>query len=226
MEKLLITIDGPAAAGKTTISKHLAEALGYLYVDTGALYRGIACMALKAGLDLKDAASLSEFLKGLHLEFRWQQKALQLFANGRDITGEIRTPEVSMGASKVAAIPEVRAWLLDLQKRLGFEKAVVFEGRDMGTVVFPEADVKFFLTADPGTRAMRRYAELPEAGRPSFEEVLQDIEKRDALDRERALAPLVPAKDAIQLDSSDLSLDDLLNLMLDHLRRKVGRKQI
>lgn len=224
MEKLLITIDGPAGAGKTTISKQLAEALGYRYVDTGALYRGIACMALKAGLDFSDPAGFSDFLKTLPLKFVWQGSKLQLLADNRDITGEIRTPEVSMGAAKVAAIPEVRAYLLELQKKLGAEKAAVFEGRDMGTVVFPDADVKFFLTADSRVRAMRRYEELPEATRPSLDEVLQDIEKRDALDRERTLAPLIPANDAILLDTSDLALDALLGVMLDHVRLKMSRE--
>lgn len=226
MEKLLITIDGPAGAGKTTISRQLAEVLEYIYVDTGALYRGIACMAGKAGLDVNNRALLSDFLEKLHLEFRWQDKQLQLFADGLDITGEIRTQEVSMGASQVAAIPEVRAYLLSFQKRLGAEKAAVFEGRDMGTVVFPEADVKFFLTADSRVRAMRRYEELPEATRPLFDEVLQDIEKRDTLDRERALAPLVPAEDAIQLDTSNLPLDALLDIMLDHVRQKAAKSQV
>lgn len=222
MKKLLITIDGPAGAGKTTISKKLAEALGYRYVDTGALYRGIACMAMKTGTDIKNHANFSGFLEGLQLQFVWQDKRLRLLANGEDITGEIRTPEVSMGAARVAALPEVRAYLLDLQKRLGSEKAAVFEGRDMGTVVFPDADVKFFLTADSKVRAARRYNELPEAARPPFEEVLRDIEKRDALDRERALAPLVPAKDAISLDTSDLTLDALLDIMQDHVRLKMA----
>lgn len=223
MKKLLITIDGPAGAGKTTISKMLAEALGYRYVDTGALYRGIACMALKKGLELKSSPAFSDFLKNFDLKLVLRDNQLQIFANGTDITGEIRTQEVSMGASKVAAIPEVRAYLLELQKKFGAEKATVFEGRDMGTVVFPDADVKFFLTADSRVRALRRFEELPEKTRPPFEEVLQDIEKRDALDRERELAPLVAAKDAILLETSNLTLNDLLDVMLDHVREKTSK---
>ena len=161
MKPLLITIDGPAGAGKTTISRALADKLGYRYIDTGALYRAVALHALEAEIESDDDAGLAALCAQLTLRFERHADGVRLLANGHDISGQIRTPAVTMKASAVSARPVVRQFLLKAQKDLGREKAAVFEGRDMGTVVFPDADVKFFLDASVETRAQRRFAELP-----------------------------------------------------------------
>ncbi|TYT74642.1 (d)CMP kinase [Desulfobotulus mexicanus] len=223
MEPIVITIDGPAGAGKTTISRNLADLLSYRYVDTGALYRGVAYCAEKACVNLTDEKQLSSFLQNLKLSLvRDAAGGLKLVADGEDITALIRTPAMSMAASKVAALPLVRSWLLEVQRKLGREKAVVFEGRDMGTVVFPEADVKFFLTADLSVRARRRYAELPEESGQSLDDVFADMKKRDEQDAGRDLAPLVAAHDAIYIDASKFTIDEVLGQMMVFVRAKSG----
>lgn len=220
-KKLLITIDGPAGAGKTTASKILAERLGYKYIDTGALYRGVAWEAQKAGVGSDDDAGLERLCGAVTLKFARDERGLRLLSNGADITGEIRTPEMSMLASTVSARPVVRKYLLSVQIELGKEKEAVFEGRDMGTVVFPNADVKFYLDASVKTRAERRYKEL--AGKkdsPGMEEIERDIRLRDENDSKRSLAPLKPAEDAFIIDSTGLDIESVVNLMLSHIRSK------
>jgi histidinol-phosphate aminotransferase len=223
LRKLLITIDGPAGAGKTTVSRRLADCLGYRYIDTGALYRGIALTAITRGADPEDDAALGRMLEGLVLRFQDGEQGLRLTADGRDITDEIRTPEISMLASKVSARPAVRAHLLKVQRELGRDKACVFEGRDMGTVVFPQADLKFFLSAAVETRAQRRHAEIATKSPASLEAVARDLRQRDAQDSTRALAPLKPAADAICIDSTDLSAQQVVDLMRAHVRARLGR---
>ena len=218
MKKLLITIDGPAGAGKTTVSRQLAEQLGYTYIDTGALYRAIAYEALVNGISADDDDSLDQLCRGLVITFERSQTGLRLICNQVDITDHIRTPEITMLASAVSAKSAVRNYLLDVQRNMGKKKAVVFEGRDMGTVVFPEADVKFFLSASEDTRARRRYKELADSADITLGEVANDIKQRDQNDSTRELAPLKPAVDAIRIDSTDLSVQQVVNQMIAHIR--------
>jgi CMP/dCMP kinase len=222
MHKLLITIDGPAGAGKTTVSRRLAECLGYRYIDTGALYRGIALTARARGVDPDNDDVLEEMLAGLVLTFHDGEQGLRLAAGGRDITDEIRAPEISMLASRISARPVVRAHLLKVQRELGRDKASVFEGRDMGTVVFPEADVKFFLSASAEIRAQRRHAELKTKNPASLAEVALDLQRRDTQDSTRVLAPLKPAADAIRIDSTDLTIEQVVDLMRSHVQARLG----
>lgn len=217
---LLITIDGPAGAGKTTVSRMLSDRLGYKYIDTGALYRGVAREAKKAGISHDDDAGLEVLCSSLRLEFVQETDGLHLFSNGTDINGELRTPEMSMLASAVSARPVVRKYLLTQQRELGKGKGAVFEGRDMGTVVFPHADIKFYLNASEGTRAIRRYKELSDKkDSTTIEEIKRDIRRRDENDSTRTLAPLKPAEDAIKIDSTDLDVESVVNLMISHIQK-------
>jgi cytidylate kinase len=217
---LLITIDGPAGAGKTTVSRMLADRLGYRYVDTGALYRAVALAAKEAGLSPDDDDGLGKLLEGLELDYGWTADGgAVLRLDGGDVTARLRTPEVTRFASAASARPVVRAFLLDLQRRLGRNRGAVFEGRDMGTVVFPDADVKFFLDADPAVRAQRRHRELAGAGGPSLEQVRRDMARRDADDSRRALAPLKAADDALRVDSTGKSAEEVVEGMVRSIPR-------
>ncbi len=216
-KKLLITIDGPAGAGKTTVSRELADRLGYRYIDTGALYRGVALAAQSRKTDPQNDAELELLCSELKLDFIRNDKGLRLLSNGADISDLIRTPEITMLASAVSARPVVRHYLLELQRKLGEEKAAVFEGRDMGTVVFPEADVKFFLNASTRERAERRFNELKTDSSQTLDEVERDIQQRDKNDSTRAVAPLKPAGDAIVIDSTDLTVSQVVERMLSHI---------
>jgi cytidylate kinase len=218
MKKLLITIDGPAGAGKSTASRELADHLGYRYVDTGALYRGVAYAARHRGIAPHDDAGLSGLLEGLTLNFFPGNAGQRLTADGHDITDVIRTPEISMLASAVSARAVVRAFLLKLQRELGQQKAAVFEGRDMGTVVFPDADVKFYLNASAQVRAQRRFAEIKTTSAVSIEAIQRDMQLRDLQDSSRALAPLKAASDAVVVDSTALTIDQVVERMLTHVR--------
>ena len=219
MKRLLVTIDGPGGAGKTTISRMLAEKLEYRYIDTGALYRGIALAVKSARIDPADESAVQTVCRSLDLRFVRQGTAMRLFAGQRDISDEIRTPAISMLASAVSAQPNVRQCLLGLQRELGRGGGAVFEGRDMGTVVFPAADVKFFLDASLKTRALRRYRELLPPNLQPLAEVERDMARRDKSDSSRALAPLKPAADAIIIDSSELSIDAVAALMLSYIKK-------
>jgi cytidylate kinase len=218
MKKLLITIDGPAGAGKTTVSRGLADRLGYRYIDTGALYRGVALAVQIRGVDPENDGDLKLLCSDLSLAIVRKNKGLGLFLNGENISDRIRTPEITKLASAVSARPVVREFLLDLQKDLAREKAAVFEGRDMGTVVFPDADIKFFLDASTRTRARRRYAEQKAKSSQTLDEVERDIQQRDRNDSTRDVAPLKPAADAIIIDSTDLNADEVVDLMVSHIR--------
>ncbi len=191
--------------------------MGYRYIDTGALYRGVALAAQIRGIDPENDDDLKKLCRDLDLTFLRKKEGLGLFLNGENISDRIRTPQITMLASAISARPVVREFLLGLQKDLGREKAAVFEGRDMGTVVFPDADVKFFLDAATRTRALRRYEEQKSKSSQTLDEVERDIQRRDRNDSRREVAPLKPAADAIIIDSTEMNPDEVVDLMVSHI---------
>ena len=205
-----IAIDGPSGSGKSTMARRLAKAFGFIYVDTGAIYRTLGLACYRAGIDRRDAKAVMEILSTLDIRIRCNEAGEQsMILNGEDVSREIRLPEISMCASDVSSHQEVRSFLLEMQRKFARENNVIMDGRDIGTVVLPDAELKIFLTASPEARARRRLAELQAKGENvSFEEVLRDINIRDEQDSTRAAAPLCKAKDAVELDSSDLSADE------------------
>lgn len=218
-----IAIDGPAGAGKSTIAKAVSKKLGYIYVDTGALYRSVAYTMLKDGISPKNAEKVEKKLSSLdknYFSLGFIDGAQHVFAGGEDVSDKIRTPEVSMGASDVSAIPYVRKFLFELQRSIAAENNVIMDGRDIGTVVLPNADVKIYLTASAEVRAERRYKELAEKENcPTFEQVLADIKQRDYNDMHREIAPLKKADDAVLADTSDVDLDGAIQLILDIIKK-------
>ncbi len=215
-----IAIDGPAGAGKSTIARKAAAELGFIYVDTGALYRSVAYYCISAGADVSVPESVEKLLPEITPELRFIDGVQHVFVNGSDVSDKIRTPEVSMAASKVSAIPAVRAFLFDLQKKIARENDIIMDGRDIGTVVLPDADLKIFLTASPEARADRRYAELknkPDA--PAYEQVLADIIKRDHDDSTRAIAPLKQADDAVLCDTTEFSLEESVQTIIGMIKK-------
>lgn len=219
--RIVVAIDGPAGAGKSTVSKRLTAALAYRLLDTGAIYRTVALAAERAGVAWDDEAALGRIAASLPIEFRIDGDLNRVFLAGEDVSAAIRTPAMSQGASRVSALPAVRAGLMDLQRRLGDEGGVVAEGRDIGTVVFPGAEAKFFLTASDEVRARRRYDELRAGGAVvEYAATLAEIRERDARDSGRDVAPLRPAEDALTIDSSDLGLDEVVAAMLAIVRER------
>jgi CMP/dCMP kinase len=215
MKSLLITIDGPAGAGKTTVSRRLARKLGYRYLDTGALYRAVALKA--AENEVSSDHDLEMLCQNLTLNFVHEDGVFRLFCNGEDVTDRIRTNEISMMASKISAKPVVRKTLLSVQREMGKKKEVIAEGRDMGTVVFPDADIKFFLDATPKTRALRRYQEIGLKSAQTLKQVEDQIKKRDKNDSSRELAPLKAAPDAIIIDSTKFSIEQVVEQMFKYI---------
>jgi len=222
----IITIDGPSGAGKSTISKLLAARLYYTYLDTGAMYRVVGLMVERTGLDLQAANSKEKLVQlldsfDLKLAPGQENQETRAFLNGEDVSETIRTPEMAMVASRVSAEPEVRRKLSDMQRVMGSKGAIVAEGRDMGTVVFPNAKNKFFLDATPEERALRRQKQLLEKGQKvEYEEILSQIRKRDQDDSSRSLAPLKPAADAIVIDSSEMSIEEVVSFMLAVIEKR------
>ena len=216
MKRVVVAIDGPAGAGKSTTARLLAAKLGYDLLDTGAIYRVMALLARRAGVAWDDGPGVAALANGLDLKFHLEDGLNHVIVSGADVSKEIRTPEMSDGASRVSALPEVRAALLGIQRRLGAAGGVVVEGRDIGTVVFPDAGAKFFLTANTDERARRRVAELQAAGRPAdFATTRAEMLERDARDSGRAVAPLKQASDAVAVDSSSLTPDEVVGKMAD-----------
>ena len=214
--RLIVAIDGPAGAGKSTAARLLAARLGYALLDTGAIYRSMALRARERGVTWDDGPGVAALADGIDIAFRLYGAVNHVTLNGQDVTTAIRTPEISDGASRVSALPEVRAALLGLQRRIGAAGGVVVEGRDVGTVVFPQAEAKFFLTASTDERARRRVAELAAAGKPvDADQTKAELVARDTRDSTRAAAPLRKADDAIEIDSSTLSPDAVVAKMAD-----------
>ena len=219
-----VAVDGPSGAGKSTLAKAAAAELGIVYVDTGAIYRSIGYYVFSKGIDPKDAAAVIAVLPELDIQMRYGEDGVQrMLLNGEDVTRQIRLPEMSMYASAVSAIPEVRTFLLEMQREMARRTSVIMDGRDIGTVVLPDAQVKIFLTAAAEIRANRRMKELEQRGTPQpFEEVLQQIVERDWADSHRAAAPLRQAEDAELLDTSELDFDESLKAMLAIIRRRAA----
>lgn len=219
-----VAIDGPAGAGKSSIAKKLASELGFVYIDTGAMYRTLAYKAIKLGINIKDEPQrVCSMLSDTAIDIKYSEGLQRMIADKTDVTDFIRTPEVSMGASAISAIPEVRAWLLDYQRELAQKTNCLMDGRDIGTVVLPFADVKVFLTASPEARAKRRFDELCAKGeKVTFEEVLADMNQRDSQDASRACAPLKQADDALLVDTSDLTFDESVEAIRKIITDKVG----
>ena len=225
MEKIYsVAVDGPSGAGKSTLAKAAAAELHIIYVDTGAIYRTIGCYARRQGVDAADTQAVIALLPRVKIGLRYDDQGLQhMLLQGEDVTEEIRLPEISLYASAVSAIPEVRAFLLEMQRDFARRSSVIMDGRDIGTVVLPDADVKIFLQADVEVRARRREKELIERGTPRpFEQVLAEMKERDYNDTHRAAAPLRPAEDAIVVDTSYLDFQQSKEKILEIIREKVG----
>lgn len=217
-----VAIDGPAGAGKSTIARTAAKNLGYIYVDTGALYRAVGVYSLRHGFDTKNADTVAATLSDIQVELKFLGDIQHVFLNGEDVSEEIRTPDASMAASDVSAVPAVRQFLFDLQRDIAKANNCIMDGRDIGTVVLPDAQVKIFLTASPEARAQRRYKELQEKGATdTYEAVLADLKQRDYNDSHRATAPLKPAEDSVLVDTTALTLQESVQKVISVIQNKM-----
>ncbi len=216
-----VAIDGPAGAGKSSIARAVSEKLGYIYVDTGALYRSVAYYAIKHGVKTNNSDKVTGLLKTLQIKLEFHDGQQRVFADGEDVTDKIRTPEVSMGASEVSAIPEVRSFLFDLQKKIADENNIIMDGRDIGTVVLPHAQLKIFLTASAEERARRRFAELTAKDSDiTYDQILSDIIKRDENDMNRAVSPLKQADDSVLVDSTNMTIQEVIDCIEEMIKDK------
>ena len=218
-----IAIDGPSGAGKSTVAKALAKKLGIVYVDTGALYRTVGYFTRENGVDPKDADGVTALLPGINIEVKYEDGTQKVYLNGEDLGDKIRQPDISMYASAVSAIPAVRAFLLDTQRDIANKNSVVMDGRDIGTVILPDAEVKIFMSASSEARAKRRYKELIEKGENVvYETVLAEMIERDNNDRNRSVAPAIPAEDAIHMDNSHMSIEENVDAIIALINEKGG----
>lgn len=218
---MIVAIDGPAGAGKSTVARRLADLLGYVYIDTGAMYRAVALAALRRGVPVDDPSALETLMETIDLAFKPEQNGQTLLLDGEPVEAYLRTAEVSQASSLVSRWPEVRERLVELQRRVGQSGGVVMEGRDIGAVVFPQAELKIFLTASPGERARRRLAELRARGEEmDLTEVARAVETRDRQDEERAASPLRRAPDAVELITDGMTLDDVVGRMAELARER------
>jgi len=218
-----IAVDGPAGAGKSTISRGAAKELGFIYVDTGALYRAIGLHALRLCIDSKDAEKVSASLAEIKVELKFADGEQRVYLNGEDVSDAIRAPQASMAASNVSAVPAVRSFLFDLQRDIAAKNDCIMDGRDIGTVVLPWAQIKIFLTATPEERAMRRYKELTAKGvAAQYEQVLEEMKQRDFNDSNRAIAPLKPAEDSLTVDTTGLDLKESIDLVITLIKERLS----
>lgn len=219
MKNVKIAIDGPAGAGKSSISKEVAKKLGFVYVDTGAMYRACAVYAIENGIEITEAA-VTPHLDEINIDIAYDENGQQIFLNGKNVSKRIREADATAGSSAIAVIPSVRIKLVELQRKIAQSKSVIMDGRDIGTYVLPDADLKIFLTASVEERARRRFLEMCEKGMEcDIKKVEEDIKKRDENDSNREFAPLRQAEDAILVDSSDMSFDEVLNKLYDMIRK-------
>ena len=222
MKSFDVAIDGPSGAGKSSLARRCAAELGFLYVDTGAIYRTVGLAALRRGIDRKDEQAVAAILPELEIRMSYENGEQRMFLNGEDVSGEIRLPEISMCASDVSAHAAVRDFLMEMQRKLARENCVIMDGRDIGTVVLPDAKLKIYLTASPEARAERRMKELQAKGlEQPFEEVLRDIIQRDEQDMNREVAPLRRAEDAVLVDTTDIGFDESFELLCGIIRQRL-----
>lgn len=219
MAKPVVTIDGPSGSGKSTVARMLSERLGYLHLDTGAMYRAVALAAKNRGIPFDDASSLDRMCGKIRIELKEDSRGMRVFLDGEDVTEQIRLPEMSMGSSAVSAVPQVRSHMVRLQREIGKPGGVVAEGRDMGTVVFPDSKAKFFLDASPEVRARRRWQELNARGgrRDNFSTVMEELAQRDEADSSRGISPLRKADDAILVDTSGKTAREVTDILFKHI---------
>lgn len=222
---MIIAIDGPAGSGKSTIAKMIARELGFTYIDTGAMYRAVALKIKRLGINPDDPEAVLEVLKNTEIDLRPSEEGIKIFLDGEDVSDRIRTEEIGKIASKIARHRKVREILVQMQRELGKRaKDAVIEGRDTGTVIFPDADIKFFLTASAEVRAERRYRELKEKGlNVNYERILREVKERDRLDKTRKESPLKPAEDAVIIDTSDKDIDQVFRQLIDIIKKRVKK---
>jgi len=222
MKIINVAVDGPSGSGKSTLSRKAAAALGFIYVDTGAMYRAIGLYAFRQGITVDQPEKVVDYLDRITIDIKYDQGEQLIFLNGENVSAEIRTHIISAYASAVAKVPQVRAFLLDRQRQLAAQNCVIMDGRDIGTVVLPNADVKIFLTASPEVRANRRFAELKERGQSiDYEKLLQDIKDRDYQDSHREIAPLKPSESSVILDTSELDFEQSLSKLIDTIKENI-----